>query len=115
MFDVLYYQEKSSFPVVDFVSKQQPKIQAKILREIDLLSEFGFALGMPHIRKMSGTDDLWELRIKHSSNYFRIFYFYFKDNKFVLLHGIRKTTSKTPARDISIAHNRKKKYQKGCG
>ncbi|MBI9014645.1 MAG: type II toxin-antitoxin system RelE/ParE family toxin [Clostridiales bacterium] len=40
---------------------------AKILRDVDLLSEYGYNLGMPHIKKMKGTDDIWELHVKISS------------------------------------------------
>ncbi|WP_279237222.1 type II toxin-antitoxin system RelE/ParE family toxin [Alkaliphilus pronyensis] len=68
MYEVEYYSEKGEYPVYNFISTLSPKEQAKILREIDLLSEFGLALGMPHTKKIQGIDNLWELRIKHSSN-----------------------------------------------
>lgn len=114
MYEVTYYSDDANNPILDFLLKLSDKEQAKILREIDLLEKFGFALGMRHIKKMSGTDQLWELRIKHSSNNFRIFYFHFVDNKFVLLHAIRKTTQKTPTKDIDLALKRQAKYIKGC-
>ena len=49
LFEVEYYQENDGAPVVDFISDRSPKEQAKILREIDLLEEFGLFLGMPRI------------------------------------------------------------------
>ncbi|MHB8170082.1 MAG: helix-turn-helix domain-containing protein [Thermincolia bacterium] len=64
MYEIEYYAEKGKIPVFEFIKEQTPKAQAKILREIDLLEEFGLFLGEPHIKKMRGTDDLWELRIK---------------------------------------------------
>jgi len=79
---------------------------------IDLLEEFGFSLGMPYIKKIAGTEELWELRIKHSTNAFRIFYFHYVDGLFVLLHGIKKKTEKTPQKDIHISLSRIKKYHK---
>nr|WP_041720955.1 type II toxin-antitoxin system RelE/ParE family toxin [Alkaliphilus metalliredigens] len=113
MYEIHYYSEKNKYPVFEFISSQSPKEQAKILREIDLLSEFGLSLGMPHIKKIQGIDALWELRIKHSSNIFRIFYFHFVEGKFVLLHAIRKTTTKTPKKELSIAVKRRNHYLKG--
>ena len=113
MFVIEYYTEKGKCPVLEFIEKLTPKEQAKILREIDLLEEFGLPLGMPHIRKIQGYEDIWELRIKHSSNNFRIFYLCYTGGKFVLLHGIRKTTGKTPARDIKTAEKRMRYYLKG--
>jgi phage-related protein len=114
LYEVIYYSENNKIPVLDFLKQLNPKDQAKILREIDLLTEFGFSLGMPHIKKMSGTKDLWELRIKQSSNNFRIFYFYYKNNKFILLHGFLKKSQKTPIQEISIALKRRTKFIEGC-
>jgi phage-related protein len=107
---VEYYTENGKSPVFDFISSLNHKHQAKILREIDLLAEFGFSLGLPHIKSIKNSDGLWELRIKHSSNNFRILYFHYSQGKFVLLHGFKKTTSKTPKNDINIALKRMKNY-----
>lgn len=110
LFVIEYYTENGICPVFDFIKDQSPKEQAKKLREIDLLEEFGLSLGLPHIKKIQGYEDLWELRIKQSSNNFRIFYFCYTGGRFVLLHGIRKTTGKTPPKDLKIADKRKVKY-----
>ncbi len=107
---VEYYTEIGKSPVFDFVCSLSSKEQAKVLREIDLLSEFGFTLGLPHIRSIKAADELWELRIKHSSNNFRILYFHYSKGRFVLLHAFRKTTDKTPKKDINIALKRMKNY-----
>ena len=112
MYEIEYYDENNKCPVAELIKELNLKEQAKILREIHLLSKFGFKLGFPYISKIIGTD-LWELRIKHSSNQFRIFYFSFTNNKFVLLYGIRKTTDKTPKRDIEMANKRMNNYLEG--
>ena len=44
-------------------------------------------------------EDIWELRPGNN----RVLYFYFRDNKFVLLHQFRKKTQKTPRREIEKA------------
>lgn len=110
LYEVVYYVENNKSPVVEFIMEQSPKEQAKILREIDLLEEFGLFLGMPHVRKLKKSNDLWELRIKHSSSIFRIFFFTIKDVKLVLLHGFRKKTNRTPKQEINIALKRMQKY-----
>ena len=113
MYKVKYYAENNKSPVVEFIENQSPKEQAKILREIDLLEEFGLFLGMPHIRKLKGYDDLWELRIKFSSNIFRIFFFNYKKGVFVLLHAFKKKNNKTPKREINKALRRIKNIKRG--
>jgi len=111
MFDIEYYDEDGRCPIVEFILQQSPKEQAKIMREIEMLQEFGLALGMPYIRKIRGKDNLWELRIKHGTNYFRIFYCCFSNKKLVLLHGFKKKQGKTPKQELEVAEKRKKKYQ----
>ena len=108
MYEIIYFEEYNESPVVNFILKQYAKEQAKILREIDLLEEFGLSLGMPHIRKIKNTE-LWELRIKHSSNVFRILFKDFNDT-FVLLHGFQKKDNKTPKRELNIALKRLKNH-----
>lgn len=44
-------------------------------------------------------EDIWELRPGNN----RVFYFYYKDDKFVLLHYFRKKSQKTPKREIDRA------------
>jgi phage-related protein len=100
---------------MEFLSALNPKEQAKILREVDLLQDFGLYLGYPHIKKLEGSyNKLWELRIKQSTNDFRIFYFSYDQGKFILLHGIRKTSKKTPKADLDISLKRMTNYLKGC-
>ena len=40
----------------------------------------------------------------------RIFFFYWKDNKFILLHHFIKKTQKTPTREIDTAQAKMKDY-----
>jgi len=110
-FSVEYYEENGKSPVIEFYNDLSEKEVAKILREIDLLQRFGLSLGMPYIRKMEGTDELWEMRIAHSSNIFRVFFFHYHEGRFILLHGLKKKTMKTPKRDIDVSLDRIKKYK----
>ena len=58
---------------------------------------------------MTGTDDIWECRIKQGSNIYRIFAFW-KGNEIILTHGFIKKTQKTPRNEIEKAENYKKDY-----
>ena len=114
MYEIEYYVEKGKSPVVEFLSKLNSKEQAKILREIDLLQDFGLFIGPPHIKKLEGHyNKLWELRIKQSTNDFRVFFFSFNQGRFVLLHGIRKTTDTTPKNALEISLKRLNNYLRG--
>lgn len=88
---------------VGFIEGLGPKIKAKVLRTIDLLEEFGPFLREPHSKKIKGTKELFELRIKQGSDAVRMFYFYFKDNVYVLTSGLIKKTNKIERNQIKKA------------
>lgn len=110
MFEIIYYMKNDDCPIFDFLKTLPKKDRAKILREIEMLQEFGLSLGMPHIKKMKNGDDIWELRIKQSSNSYRVFYFTLKDKQFVMLNAFQKKTQKTPKRELERAIKYKNDY-----
>ena len=76
----------------------------------ELLRELNIRLGMPFVRRI-GKSGLRELRIKHSSDLYRIFYFAYVEQKFVLLHAILKKEAKIPESDKKIAIKRMNDYK----
>jgi len=110
----LYEKADGKAPVLDFILSLNPKQQAKIYREIDLLEKFGNELHYPHVDIIRGKKyiGLWELRIEFASNIFRIFYFLPKNNNAILLHGIVKKKPKTPKKELDVALERMKEYSR---
>ncbi len=86
---VFYMDEEDTEPVKDFILAQPDKAIAEILHVFKLLREFNIQLGMPYVRKVNKLG-LRELRIKHSSDLYRVFYFACTGRKYVLLHAILK-------------------------
>ena len=77
--------------------KRSRVLYEKIYHYIGMLSRYGTKAGEKFMKHIEG--DMWELRPIDN----RIFFFYWKDNKFVLLHFFHKKTQKTPAREIEQA------------
>ena len=74
------------------------RIQHKqIVYYIELLQRNGTRL--PETIAKNIVEDIWELRPGDN----RVFYFFFRDNTFVLLHHFRKKSQKTPQREINRA------------
>lgn len=71
---------------------------------IQLLQENGTCL--PENVTKHILDGIWELRPGNN----RIFYFFYRDNTFILLHTFRKKTQKTPSREIEKAKAERKDY-----
>ena len=107
---VFYMDAKGNEPVKDFILAQPDRAIAEILHVLKLLREFNIKLGMPYVRKI-GKSGLRELRIKHSSDLYRIFYFAYIERKLVLLHAILKKEAKTPESDKEIAIKRMNDYK----
>lgn len=114
MFKVIFYKDQSgNEPVKDYLinlskkakSSKEDRIQFnKINTYIKALQEYGTRVGKPVVKHIDG--DLWELRPLEN----RIFFFYWKDNMFVLLHHFIKKSQKTPPREIQQAKNNLKDF-----
>ena len=102
---VFYMDEDGDEPVKNFILARPDGAIAEILHVLKLLREFNIRLGMPYVRKIDKSG-LRELRIKHGSNIYRVFYFTYIGNKFILLHAILKKTDKTPENDKNLALKR---------
>ncbi len=104
--EIEFYQDsQGDIPVQDFICQQSAKVEAKIYRHIDLLQDFGLSLGQPYVEKLAGSD-VWELKIRHSSNRYRILYFTSSGRRFILLHAFLKKTARTPKNEIETAQSR---------
>lgn len=71
---------------------------------IELLRQNGTRLNENITKHLE--DGIWELRPGNN----RVFYFFFQDNTFVLLHQFRKKTQKTPKREIEKAKRERDDY-----
>jgi phage-related protein len=98
---ILFYEDRrGKSPALDFINALSAKDRAKVNIAFRLLAEFGTRLGMPHAKRIDGR--LWELRPGDN----RLFYFLHLENRFVVLHGFRKKSMKTPEKEIAIALRR---------
>ena len=107
MYQVIFYEDKyGKSEVRDYFEKlaKDAKIDKnarinknKIFAYVKALEVYGTRIGQPIVKHIEG--DLWELR--PASN--RIFFFYWKDNKFVLVHYYIKKSRKAPKKEIDKA------------
>ena len=111
-----YKKENGNIPVLDYLLSLDAKIRAKAFSEIELLEKHGSELREPYVKPLKGTQykGLFELRVKFASNISRIFYFAYRQNTFVLLHGFTKKTEITPQRELERALRYKEDYERRC-
>lgn len=114
MFEIIFYQPKNGeSEIVKFLDELGEKAKTdknarinhtKILAYLSALAQYGTRIGQPTVKHIEGS--IWELR--PLSN--RIFFFYWQDNKFVLLHHFIKKSQKTPQREIEQARLKLKDF-----
>ena len=108
---VLFYPTEEDYePVKEFILQQDYKTRIEILHVLELLYKSNVRLGKPYVRKINKSG-LRELRIKHGSDIYRIFFFAFTGRKFILLHAIKKKEDKTPITEKQLAIERMLDYQ----
>jgi phage-related protein len=104
-----YYESKSGrSPVEEFINSLDANSRARTARTLDLLEEFGINLGMPYARHLE--KQLWELRVRHGRNRYRIIYFLDTGQTFILLHGFTKKTGPVPRAVMETAESRRDDY-----
>ena len=102
-FDVSYFHER----VLNEVQSWPVDVLADYARLIELLTEHGPSLRMPHSRAFG--DGLFEVRPRGRSGIGRAFYCFLLGKRVVVLHAFIKKTQKTPLRSIQTAFQRMKK------
>lgn len=107
MYQVVFYEDSNGRSELwdfldDLLRKSAENKDARIQHKqmvyyIELLQRNGTRL--PDTITKNIFQNIWELRPGDN----RVFYFFFRDNTFVLLHHFRKKSQKTPQREIERA------------
>lgn len=111
MFNLVFYlTPMGKCPVAEFIDSLQQNLQAKAVRDLDILTERGYRLREPYSKHLK--DGLFELRIQAAGDAARIFYFFFVGETIVLVDGFLKKTKKTPPGELEKALRYKTDYER---
>lgn len=106
---VTYYTSKDGKnPIRGFLDECNKQQQAKLLRIIENIKQYGLQSVIPHLKKLEGYP-LWEIRILGKDN-IRVIYALLVEKEILLLHGFFKKSQKTPLADINIAIKRQNEW-----
>lgn len=104
-----YETESGTVPVKDFLRSLPDKFSKKIawtLRAVRDLQQ----VPTQYLKKLSGSEDIWEIRATIGNNTFRLLGFFDGSKLIILTNGFAKKTDKVPRREIEIAEKRRKDY-----
>lgn len=114
MYEIEFYEtEDGKCPIWDFLEALRLKAptnkDARIQHKqaslyIELLQQNGTHMNAEITKHLD--DGIWELRLGNN----RVFYFFYQNDTYVLLHQFRKKSQKTPKREIEKAKIERNDY-----
>lgn len=96
--------------VEDQILAMPTKIQARMIKLLELMEKHGANLGSPHTEPMG--DGLFGVRAKAQEGIGRGLFCYLQGKHIVVLHAFIKKSQKTPKSDLQLARDRLKEVQK---
>lgn len=96
-------------PLEDFLESLSPKDQQKIFWVLKLIEDLD-RVPAEYLKKLHGTEEIWECRIRSGSNAYRVFSFFCSGNVMVLTNGYSKKSQKTDPRQIRRAESYRRDY-----
>ncbi|MEO0443761.1 MAG: type II toxin-antitoxin system RelE/ParE family toxin [Pseudomonadota bacterium] len=90
--------------VEDAIVNMPPKIQARMLRLLEMIEEHGANLGAPHTASMG--NGLFEIRAKAKEGIGRGLFCYMEGQHIYVLHVFVKNSQKTPKKEMELAKQR---------
>lgn len=109
--EIEYYQkDNGKNPVEDYINRLPRATQAKVIRTILLLKEYGTYAGMPYVKSLAGIKNCWELRVSSDKNIYR-FGFTICRGRAILVHAFNKKSNKTAQKDLKIIRQRVKEIK----
>jgi phage-related protein len=106
---IFYTTESGKRPVEQFLDSLESKEAQKVLWVLKLIEEL-HRIPSQFFKKLSGTDEIWESRIKTKSKANRVFGFFVDGDTLVLTHGYAKKSQRTDAKEIKLAENYRRDY-----
>lgn len=100
-----YETDSGNAPVRDWLLSLSAEDRRAIGFDIKT-AEFGWPVGMPLCRSITGFSGLWELRVSISDGRIARILFVVHNGDMVLLHGFIKKSQKSPQQELDLALRR---------
>lgn len=104
-----YKRSNGRQPVVEFLDSLSGKQAKKVTWTLQLIEEMDRP-PKQYFKKLVGTNQLWEIRVRIGKDAIRLLGFIDKGKFVVLTNGFMKKSQKTPKIEIELAEKRRKDY-----
>ena len=107
--NVLFYKTGSlRSPVEEFIASLPKEDQVRFLDVYKGIKEYGLEYPRATFKPLEGK--LWEIKFSAKGGGYRVAYVLLRGDEMLWLHAFKKTTQKTPARDLELARKRMKEF-----
>ena len=106
---IFYTTETGRRLVEELLDSLKSKEAQKILWVLKLIQELD-RVPAQYFKKLSGSDQIWECRVRTESKAIRIFGFFVNGDTLVLTHGYAKKSQRTDAKEIKLAEKYRSDY-----
>jgi phage-related protein len=106
--EILYFEDH----YLNFYNSLKPDVKKKFNWTLQLIATVE-RIPEKYFKHLTGTDELFEIRVEVGSNIYRVFSFFDKGQLIILANGFQKKTQKTPKNEIELAEKLKKQYFDG--
>ena len=96
-------------PITEFVDRLDGGDAQKVLWVFRLIERID-RVPRQYFKKLAGTDDIWECRVRTTRGSYRFFSFFGKGGHLIMTHGYSKRTSKTDIKEIRRAERYRRQY-----
>lgn len=112
MREIVFYRTKAGKCYIkEFLDSLSGKEAQKVVWLLKLIEELE-NIPKRYFKKLTNTDDIWEIRVDGKDKTYRILGFFNGDKRVVLNHAFVKKTQKTPKLNIEITESRKRDYMR---
>lgn len=105
----LYVTASGRCPALEFIEGLPENAADKVVKVMDAIRHMQ-RVPEQHFKKLSGTGGLWEVRAQYGGNTYRLLGFWSGRRLVVLVSGFVKKKEGVPAREIALAHQRRRDY-----
>jgi phage-related protein len=110
MLEIQFYRTAAgASPVEEFLDTLNAKQAQKVLWVLKVVQELP-RVPVQYLKKLEGTEDLWEVRAEFGGDAFRLLGFWDAGRLIILTNGFAKKTQKTPEREIALAAQRRRDH-----
>ena len=96
-------------PVREFLDRLDGSDAQKVLWAFRLIERIE-RVPRAYLKKLAGTDGIWECRVRTTAGSYRFFSFFVEGGNLIVTHGYSKKTSKTNRREIRRAERYRQEY-----